>query len=118
LTLYGIAVAAEKHPSSFNAWRGIAIFLGGQTFIASAVAWFMLGTPNEVRWLSKREKIMANVRIMINHTGTDLTGKKTWRWDQVREAFLDPVLYFQFVVAFLSSVVSTPIPSFNYSPSD
>jgi ACS family allantoate permease-like MFS transporter len=66
----------------------------------------MLGTPNEVRWLTKREKLMANLRIMGNHAGTDRTGKKTWKWEHVREAFLDPVLWFQFVNAFLSSVVS------------
>jgi hypothetical protein len=43
---------------------------------------------------------------MSNHAGTDLTGRKTWKWEQVKEAFSDPVLYFQFVNAFLSCVVS------------
>ena len=120
LTMYGLAKAADKTPGGFAAWQGIAVFLGGaffpqlpltalmsigQTLIASAVAWFMLGTPNEVRWLSKREKVMANSRIMINHAGTDMTGKKTWKWDHVKEAFMDPVLWFQFINAFLSSVV-------------
>jgi hypothetical protein len=49
---------------------------------------------------------MANARVMSNHAGTDLTGRKTWKWEQVKEAFSDPVLYFQFVNAFLSCVVS------------
>jgi ACS family allantoate permease-like MFS transporter len=106
LTMYGIARAAAKNPGGFEAWRGIAAFLGGQTLLAAAIAWFMLGTPNEVRWLSKREKLMANARVMSNHAGTDLTGRKTWKWEQVKEAFSDPVLYFQFVNAFLSCVVS------------
>ncbi|WVR08946.1 hypothetical protein IAU60_006005 [Kwoniella sp. DSM 27419] len=112
LTMYGIGKAANKHPGGFEAWRGIAVFLGGQTLLAAAVAWFMLGTPNEVRWLTQREKLMACARVMKNNAGTDLTGRKTWRWDQVREAFCDPVLYFQFVNAFMSSVANGAITTF------
>ncbi|WWC72941.1 uncharacterized protein I206_106905 [Kwoniella pini CBS 10737] len=112
LTMYGIGRAAQKNPGGFEAWRGIAIFLGGQTLIAAAVAWFMLGTPNEVRWLNKREKLMACARVMSNNAGTDLTGRKTWKWDQVKEAFMDPVMYFQFVNAFLSSVCNGAITTF------
>ncbi|KAK4689702.1 MFS transporter, ACS family, allantoate permease, partial [Tremellales sp. Uapishka_1] len=112
LSLLGIAKAANKEVGGFDAWRGIAIFLGGQTLIASAIAWFLLGTPNEVRWLSAKEKIMANARVMSNHAGTDLTGRKTWKWDQVKEAFLDPVTWFQFINAFLSSVANGAITTF------
>jgi ACS family allantoate permease-like MFS transporter len=58
---------------------------------------------------------VANARIMINHAGTDLTGKKSWKWDQVKEAFLDPVIYFQFINAFLSSVVRLCEPPYMFS---
>ena len=77
----------------------------GQTLIASVVAWFLLGTPNEVRWLNRREKVMANARILKNNAGTDLTGKKHWNWGQFKETFYDPALYFQFVNTFLITVV-------------
>ena len=110
---YGIAKYAEHHPGSFAAWRGISLFLGAQTLIAAVVSWFVLGTPNEVRWLTHREKVMANARIMKNHTGTDLTGKKKFDWAQVKEAFMDPVLYFQFANTFLACVVSAKLPSFD-----
>jgi ACS family allantoate permease-like MFS transporter len=125
LTMYGIAAKAEQDPHGYIGtapWRGITLFLGAQTLVAAAIAWFTLGTPNEVRWLSKREKVnhllftigimidkaqvMANARIMKNHLGTDRTGRRDWKWDQVREAFVDPVLYFQFINCFLSCVVS------------
>ncbi|WVF65393.1 hypothetical protein IAT40_000120 [Kwoniella sp. CBS 6097] len=112
LAMYGIGKAAEKNPDGMEAWRGIALFLGGQTLLAAAVAWFMLGTPNEVRWLKPEEKKMACARVMSNNAGTDLTGRKTWRWDQVKEAFCDPVLYFQFVNAFLSCVANGAITTF------
>lgn len=110
--MYGIAIAAQKNPSGWEAWRGIAVFLGGQTLLAATICWFVLGTPNEVRWLSPREKVMANARIMSNNAGTDQTGKKTFKWEQVREAFLDPVTYFQFINAFLSSVVNGALTTF------
>jgi len=112
LTMYGIAIKANANPGGFEAWRGIAVFLGGQTLLAASVCWFMLGTPNEVRWLSKEEKIMANARIMSNHAGTDQTGKKTFKWDHVKDAFTDPVTYFQFCNAFLSSVVNGALTTF------
>ena len=108
LVYYGIAKNANSESGGFAAWRGIEVFLGAQTLIAAVFAWFYLGVPHEVRWLTKREKVMANARTMTNHTGTDLTGTKKWDWSQVREAFLDPVLYLQFVVTFLATVVSIP----------
>ena len=107
--MYGIAQAANKNPGGFAAWRGIAVFLGGQTLLAAGVAFFLLGTPNEVRWLKAEEKKIAYARVMKNNAGTDTTGRKTWKWGQVREAFLDPALYFQFINAFLVSVVGTLI---------
>lgn len=42
-------------------------------------------------------------RIVKNKAGRDVTGVK-WNWAQVNEAFMDPVLYFSMVNAFLSSV--------------
>jgi ACS family allantoate permease-like MFS transporter len=104
--VYGIAKYAAAHPGSFAAWRGIEVFLGAQTLVAAVLAWFFLGTANEVRWLSHREKVMANARVMKNHAGTDLTGKKAWKWDQFYECFYDPVMYFQFINTFFACVVS------------
>ncbi|EAL19236.1 hypothetical protein CNBH3350 [Cryptococcus deneoformans B-3501A] len=89
LTMYGIAKAANRNP-----------------------AFFLLGTPNEVSWLKPEEKRIACARVMKNNAGTDLTGRKTWKWDQVCETFLDPVLYFQFINAFMSSVCNGALTTF------
>ena len=97
ITFWAIAKRANAQPGGFAAWRGIEVFLGGQTLIAAALAWFLLGTPHEVRWLSAREKRIATARVLKNNAGTDLTGKERWNWDQFKEAFVDPALYFQFV---------------------
>jgi ACS family allantoate permease-like MFS transporter len=106
LTFYGLAKRKEQFPDSWAAWRGIEAFLGAQTLVVAVLSWFFLGTPNEVRWLDHRQKVMANARIMKNHNGTDKTGRDAWNWTQVKEAFLDPILYFQFVNTFIATVVS------------
>lgn len=110
---YAIAKSANAQIGGFAAWRGIEVFLGGQTLIAAVLAWFLLGTPGEVRWLNKREKTVALARVMRNKVGSDLTGKKHWSWEQTREAFVDPVLYFQFVNTFLACIVNGALTTFN-----
>ena len=118
LTFYGIAKYAENHPGSFAAWRGMSLFLGAQTLIAATLGWFLLGTPGEVRWLTKRQKLVAHARVMKNHAGTDRTGTKGWDWKQAGGTFKDPVLYFQFVVTFLACIVSgLPFPKVRESKS-
>ncbi|RSH87150.1 hypothetical protein EHS25_003641 [Saitozyma podzolica] len=112
LVFYGIAKHSAAHPGGFAAWRGIEVFLGAQTLVASVIAWFLLGTPSEVRWLDHKQKVTATARVMVNHAGTDLTGTGGWSWSQTREAFLDPVLYFQFAITFLCCVVNGAITTF------
>jgi hypothetical protein len=112
LVFYGIAKHSAAHPGGFAAWRGIEVFLGAQTLVAAVIAWFLLGTPSEVRWLDHKQKVTATARVMVNHAGTDLTGTGGWSWSQTREAFLDPVLYFQFAITFLCCVVNGAITTF------
>lgn len=47
--------------------------------------------------------LFSAARIVRNKAGRDVTGVK-WNWVQVSEAFMDPVLYFSTLNAFLSSV--------------
>ncbi|ORX40473.1 major facilitator superfamily domain-containing protein [Kockovaella imperatae] len=112
LTFYGVAKYEEHHPGSFRAWRSMSLFLGTQTLIASVLAWFFLGTPNDVRWLTKREKVVAQARVLRNHAGTDKTGTKGWNWDQAWSTFADPVLYFQFCITFLACIVNGALTTF------
>lgn len=58
LMLYGIAryATAQGH---IAAWRTISLFLGGLTLAGTVFCYFILGTPQEVRWLSEKEKKMA-----------------------------------------------------------
>jgi ACS family allantoate permease-like MFS transporter len=58
--MYGIGKHAEDSTSTFAAWRSIALFLGASTVVCAGLCFWLLGTPNEVWWLSKEEKVMAN----------------------------------------------------------
>ena len=62
LMIYGIA----KHVNAVGGlapWRSVSLFLGSMTIAGSGLCFFLLGTPSEVRWLSKDEKRMAYVAI-------------------------------------------------------
>ncbi|KAK0099518.1 hypothetical protein ONS96_008356 [Cadophora gregata f. sp. sojae] len=110
LVMYGIGTHAERY-GGIAAWRCISLFLGAATIVAALVCFVLLGSPKEVRWMSKGEKRMAAARIISNKAGRDVTGTK-WNWDQVVEALKDPVLYFSTLNAFLSSVPNGGITTF------
>lgn len=102
LVMYGIGSAAEKK-GGIAPWRGISIFLGSCTVLLALICFALLGSPKEVIWMNKAEKRMAAARIVQNKAGRDSTGVK-WNWTQVREAILDPTLWFSMINAFLTSV--------------
>lgn len=58
LVNYGIGDHAEKH-GGLAPWRGISLFLGAATLLASMICFLLLGSPKEVRWMDKEEKRMA-----------------------------------------------------------
>jgi len=60
------------------------------------------GTPDEVWWLSKREKRMAKARIISNGTGHG--GQHAWRWDQVKECLRDPQYWFAVVYNLVGNI--------------
>ncbi|KAF4119412.1 Major Facilitator Superfamily [Geosmithia morbida] len=104
LSMYGIGLHAQKHPGGLAAWKGQAFFLGGLTILCGVLVWFVLGTPREVRWLSKEEKEAAIARVLINQTGSDREKHSSFRWDQVRDTFKDPQTYFFFFVTIINAL--------------
>lgn len=112
LVMYGIGKGAKANPSSFGPWRYISIFLGCWTVLMSVLAFFVLGTPNEVRWLSAEEKRIAAARVVSNQTGSERQQHKEWRWDQVRTTFKDPQTYFFFFTVIVNSLPNGGTTSF------
>lgn len=58
LIVYAIARHVEAH-GGIEAWRCISLFLGSLTLAGAVAAFFLLGCPHEVRWLSEDEKRMS-----------------------------------------------------------
>ena len=63
LVTYGIGQHAEKY-GGLQPWRGISLFLGSTTLVTALLCFGLLGSPMEVRWLSKEEKRMASVNLL------------------------------------------------------
>lgn len=83
---YYVALNAQRR-GGLAAWRVINLFLGGTTVGMGIVFLVFGGTPDEVWWLSRREKRMAKARIVSNGTGGG--ERHPWRWDHVKECLKD-----------------------------
>ncbi|KKY14753.1 putative major facilitator superfamily transporter [Phaeomoniella chlamydospora] len=110
-TIFYMTYLVGEFPSNFllQRWslgRALSIYM-----LCWGICFLMLGSPKEVRWLTKEEKRMAAARIVRNKAGRDVTGIK-WTWPQVSEAFRDPQLWFSMINAFLSSVPNGGITTF------
>lgn len=90
----------QQRKGGLAAWRVINLFLGSVTVGVGFIFLVFGGTPDEVWWLSKREKRMAKARIVENATGSG--EQQPWRWEQVKECLVDP----QYWYALVSSCVA------------
>jgi ACS family allantoate permease-like MFS transporter len=112
LILYGIARHVVGQANSISAWRCISLFLGSLTMVGTVICFFILGTPDEVRWLNADEKLMAKARLMENQLGDENTSRQ-WDWEQCWECFRDPQIYFVFLNTFLACIPNGGITTFS-----
>lgn len=112
LIMYGIGSATQKHANGFGPWRWISVFLGSFTIVTSLFALLFLGTPSEVRWLSKEDKRIAAARVASSQTGSDRGQRYEWHWDQVVDAFRDPQTYFFFFAYIANSIPNSGTAAF------
>jgi hypothetical protein len=87
---YGIGSHILKNPGAVHAWQAISLLLGPLTIVLGIMAWFLLGTPREVFWLTAEDRRIALARTVDNQTGSDAKKRSEWKWNQVAEAFIDP----------------------------
>lgn len=100
----------QQQKGGLAGWRVINLFLGGIT-VGMGIIFFVLGgTPDEVWWLSKREKRMAKARIVSNATGGG--EQHPWKWAQVRECFRDPQYYFSMMFCLLGNIPNGALTTF------
>jgi ACS family allantoate permease-like MFS transporter len=67
------------------------------------LAFFFLGTPREVLFLSQEEKRIAQARVVSNKTGTDRL-KRPWDWVQFKDVARDPQAYMFFFIVIINSL--------------
>lgn len=70
------------------AWKFPFIIFGSVTVVWGCLfVWLAPSNPTTAKWLTQEEKTIAVLRVVDNETGID---NKTFKWNQVRESFLDP----------------------------
>lgn len=85
----------HRYTACFSVMYAMSDLSAGSVSMAwSVFVWFMLpGTPMEAKFLSKQEKYHTVVRTASNQTGIE---NREWKWDQVREAVIDPKTWILF----------------------
>lgn len=63
--VYFLAKGVEKS-GTIAPWRAIQLFLGGITILCGILDFIFIGTPGEVWWLSKEQKVIAHARVVGN----------------------------------------------------
>lgn len=58
------------------------------------VFFLMPDSPMEAKFMSDREKVVATERLRANQMGI---ASRTWRWDHVKDTFLDLKTYLWFI---------------------
>jgi ACS family allantoate permease-like MFS transporter len=114
LSEYGIGKHVQDHPGSLAAWRAISLFLGSLTICVAIGGFFVLGTPQEVRWLTPEQKKMAAARIVGNQTGTDAHRRGSLDHAQIKDTFKDPQTYFFVFASLVSSMPNGGLTSCGY----
>lgn len=88
------AIGHIREDAPLHRWQYLFLITGSVSMAWSIFVWFMLpGTPMNASFLSDEEKYHTLMRVAQNHTGIE---SREWKWDQVKEAFVDPKTWILF----------------------
>lgn len=80
-------------------WKYMFITFGGFTVLWSVILALLLpDSPWRMKFLNEREKRVAVLRVMSNHTGIS---SSHWQWKQAATVFVDPQAWIFFCIAFI-----------------
>ncbi|RYO82527.1 hypothetical protein DL762_006582 [Monosporascus cannonballus] len=101
LATYGLGhIASEK----IYKYQTVFIFCGGLTVLFGVVfVIFMPDSPMEAKYLKEREKVIAVERLRANQMGV---ASREWKWEHVRETFLDFKTLLWFILITAISIAS------------
>ncbi|KAJ5257130.1 hypothetical protein N7478_013234 [Penicillium angulare] len=107
LITYGLG---HINSSVFEPYQIIFLFFGLITVVFSAAVFvFMPDSPVKSNFLSEEDKLVAIERLRMNQQGIE---GHEWKWDHVKEAFLDLKSWFWFALMFTISIPSGGITTF------
>ncbi|KAI8942271.1 hypothetical protein NX059_000350 [Plenodomus lindquistii] len=93
-----------------HSYQIIFLFCGLLTVIVSGFVWvFMPDSPMEAKFLNDHDKLIAVERLRMNQMGV---ASRVWKWDHVKEAFLDPKTWLWFSMLTAVSIPSGGITTF------
>lgn len=96
--------------SNISSWKWFYIIYGIITFFWGIIIFFFL--PESIascKFLNEREKLVAIERIRENKTGIK---NNTFKWDQCKEAFLDPQVWLLVLIEFVGCLPAGGIQNF------
>lgn len=84
-------------------WQYLYLIVGSISMAWSIFVFFyMPATPMEAKFLTSEEKVFWISRLSSNRTGIE---NNVWKWDQAREALLDPKTW---IIFFLNIAINIP----------
>ncbi|KAL2357377.1 major facilitator superfamily domain-containing protein [Cryomyces antarcticus] len=106
LLTYGLGhIQSRLHP-----YQIIFLFCGTLTVAFSIIIFFVLpDSPMEARFLKGDDKLIAIERLKANQMGV---ASRVWKWDHLKESFLDIKTWFWFAMIFSVSIPSSGISTF------
>ncbi|KAL7930652.1 major facilitator superfamily domain-containing protein [Trichoderma chlorosporum] len=92
-------------------WKYMFITFGGFSVLWSLVLMlFLPDSPWRMKFLSEREKRIAVLRVLSNHTGVS---SSYWQWRQAASVLVDPQAWIFFCIAFIQCLPSGGLTAFN-----
>ncbi|ODQ77173.1 hypothetical protein BABINDRAFT_172934 [Babjeviella inositovora NRRL Y-12698] len=106
---YGIGSIKGSMPS----WKYEFLIVGCLCCTWGVVIFFGLpDSPLRNQIFSAREKQLLIIRLKENQSGVDESTDKVLKWDQVKDAFLDPKLWLLFIITMFANIPNGGISNF------
>ncbi|KAK3942785.1 putative mfs allantoate [Diplogelasinospora grovesii] len=108
---YGIAVGTKSHPlSGILSWQLLFLVIGLFTALCGVLfLWVMPDNQLNAKFLTPRERLLAIERIRVNQQGV---GNKHFKFYQMKEALLDPMVWGFVFYALVADIPNGGITNF------
>ena len=107
---YGIAKGQKDHGYTIPGWKIVFLFNGCLT-AAMGIIFLFIMPDNQLnaRWLKPADRILAIERVRVNQQGI---GNKHFKFYQMKEAFLDPLVWAFVLYSLIATIPNGGISNF------